>query len=90
MASVRLGTRADGSPFRPCIREECVAPAHIENCFRCAGFGEMVRPDGATVLVRAADAVRGDLPQMATQFLRCAACGSDFRGIAGLEAPGGA
>jgi hypothetical protein len=42
------------------------------------------------VLVRAADAIRGDLPQMATKFLRCAACGSDFRGIAGLEAPGGA
>ena len=85
-----LGTRSDGSPFRPCVREECAAPAHIENCYRCAGFGEMVGLDGRTVLVRASDALRGDLPQLATKFLRCADCGSDFRGIAGLQTPGGA
>jgi len=82
---VKLGTRSDGTPFRPCLRDECVAPAHIENCYRCAGFGEMVRADnGRTVLVTAADATRGDLPQLATRFLRCTACGSDFRGIRGL------
>jgi hypothetical protein len=84
--TVNLGTRSDGAPFRPCMRDECVAPAHIENCFRCAGFGEMVRAeDGATVLVTAAQASRGDLPQMAVKFLRCTGCGSDFRGIRGLE-----
>lgn len=84
--AVKLGARSDGVAFRPCVRDECVAPAHIENCFRCAGFGEMVRAeDGATVLVTAAQATRGDLPQLASQFLRCPACGSDFRGIKGLE-----
>jgi hypothetical protein len=84
--AVKLGTRSDGVAFRPCVRDECVAPVHIENCFRCAGFGEMVRAeDGATVLVTAAQATRGDLPQLASQFLRCPACGSDFRGIKGLE-----
>lgn len=82
---VQLGSRPDGTPFGPCLRDECVAPAHIANCLRCAGFGEMVRRDGVTVLVTAADATRGDLPQLATRFLRCASCGSDFRGIAGLE-----
>lgn len=64
-----------------------MAPAHIENCLRCAGFGEMVRLDGVTVLVTTADALRGDLPQLASRFLRCPSCGSDFRGIAGREAP---
>ena len=83
--AVDLGTRSDGVAFRSCVRDECVAPAHIENCFRCAGFGEMVRSeDGATVLVTAAQATRGDLPQLASKFLRCSACGSDFRGIEGL------
>jgi len=83
---MNLGTRSDGVPYRVCVRDECVAPGHIENCFRCAGFGEMVRvTDGQTVLVRAADATRGDLPQLATLFIRCTACGSDFRGITGLE-----
>jgi hypothetical protein len=87
---VKLGTRSDGVPFRPCIQEECAAPSHIENCFRCAGFGEMVRvTDGQTVLVTAADASRGDLPQLATRFLPCTACGSDFRGIAGRDEPAG-
>jgi len=42
---VKLGTRSDGVAFRPCIQDDCVAPAHIENCFRCAGFGEMVRAE---------------------------------------------
>jgi hypothetical protein len=83
---MRLGTRSDGVPYRVCVRDQCVAPAHIENCFRCAGFGEMVRAtDGKTVLVTAADASRGDLPQLASRFMRCTACESDFRGIAGLE-----
>jgi hypothetical protein len=83
---MKLGTRSDGVPYRVCVREECAAPTHIENCFRCAGFGEMVRvTEGSTVLVTAADATRGDLPQLATQFMRCADCGSDFRGIAGLD-----
>jgi hypothetical protein len=83
---MNLGTRSDGVPYRVCVRDQCVAPAHIENCFRCAGFGEMVRAtDGKTVLVTAADASRGDLPQLASRFMRCTACGSDFRGIAGLE-----
>ena len=82
---VKLGTRSDGTAFRPCLRDDCVAPAHIENCFRCAGFGEMVRAqDGATVLVTAAQASRGDLPQLASTFLRCPECASDFRGIKGL------
>lgn len=81
---MNLGTRSDGVPYRVCVREECVAPTHIENCFRCAGFGEMVQvTDGQTVLVTAAQATRGDLPQLATLFVRCTACGSDFRGIAG-------
>ena len=83
---MKLGTRSDGTPFRPCMQDECVAPAHIENCFRCAGFGEMVRAEnGKTVLVTAAEASRGDLPQLATKFLRCPACGSDFRGIRGIQ-----
>jgi hypothetical protein len=86
--AVKLGTRSDGVAFRPCVQDDCVAPAHIENCFRCAGFGEMVRAeDGATVLVTAAQATRGDLPQLASKFLRCSACGSDFRGIQGLAEP---
>jgi hypothetical protein len=85
---MRLGKRSDGVPFRPCVQEDCIAPAHIENCFRCPGFGEMVRAgDGKTVLVTASDASRGDLPQLATKFLRCSACGSDFRGTAGLDEP---
>jgi hypothetical protein len=83
---MKLGTRSDGVPYRVCVQEECAAPTHIENCFRCAGFGEMVRvTEGKTVLVTAADATRGDLPQLATLFVRCTDCGSDFRGIAGLD-----
>jgi len=82
---MKLGTRSDGVPYVLCVQEQCAAPAHIANCFRCAGFGEMVRvTDGQTVLVRAAEATRGDLPQLATLFIRCTECGSDFRGITGL------
>jgi hypothetical protein len=85
-STMKLGTRSDGVPYRVCVRHECAAPTHIENCFRCAGFGEMVHAtEGKTVLVTAADATRGDLPQLATLFIRCTACGSDFRGIAGLD-----
>ena len=84
--AMKLGTRSDGVPYRVCVRGECAAPTHIENCFRCAGFGEMLRMnDGKTVLVTAADATRGDLPQLARQFMPCADCGSDFRGIAGFD-----
>ena len=83
---MKLGIRSDGVPYRVCVRDACAAPTHIENCFRCAGFGEMVGvTEGKTVLVTAADATRGDLPQLATQFMRCTDCGSDFRGIAGLD-----
>jgi hypothetical protein len=82
------GTRSDGEPYRLCDEVRCTGPAHISNCFRCAGYGEMVLASGATTLVTAAQASRGDLPQLAIQFLRCRACGSDFRGVAGLSEDG--
>jgi hypothetical protein len=54
---VNLGTRRDGEPFRACDREECEAPKHIEDCFRCAGFG-LMRAEGVAGLRKAGRAGR--------------------------------
>jgi hypothetical protein len=85
---LKYGTRSDGEPYQLCDEARCLGPTHISNCFRCAGYGEMILANGTTTLVTAAQASRGDLPQLAIQFVRCGACGSDFRGVAGLSEDG--
>jgi DNA-directed RNA polymerase subunit RPC12/RpoP len=84
---VNLGTRVDGEPFRACSQAHCAAPKHIENCFSCAGFGHLIRREGIALPVTVAEAVEGHLRYEGSQLVRCEACGSDIRGIAGLAEP---
>jgi len=82
---VYLGTRVDGEPFRACTEEEHgAAPKHIGNCFSCAGFGHLMLRDGTVLPVTAAQACGEQLRYEGAQLVRCEACGSDIRGIAGL------
>ena len=82
---MNLGTRTDGEPFRACSQEEHgAAPKHIGNCFSCAGFGHLILRDGPVLPVTALEAREGQLRYEGAQLLRCEACGSDIRGIAGL------
>jgi DNA-directed RNA polymerase subunit RPC12/RpoP len=84
---VSLGIRADGEPFRACGQAHCAAPDHIENCFSCAGFGHQILREQATLPVTVAEAIEGQVRHERAQLVRCEACGSDIRGIAGLRAP---
>jgi Zn finger protein HypA/HybF involved in hydrogenase expression len=81
---VNLGTRVDGEPFRACRRKEHgAAPKHIGNCLSCAGFGHLILREGPVLPVTAAEAREGQPRCEGAQLVRCAACGSDIRGIAG-------
>ena len=80
-----LGTRVDGEPFRACTEEgHGAAPKHIGNCFSCAGFGHLMFRDGTVLPVTAAQACGEQLRYEGARLVRCEACGSDIRGIAGL------
>jgi len=82
---VNLGTRVDGEPFRACDQEKHgAAPMHIGNCFSCAGFGHLILPDGPVLPVTAGEAREGKLRYERARLVRCEACRSDIRGIAGL------
>jgi hypothetical protein len=84
---VNLGTRADGEPFRACGQAHCAAPKHIENCLSCAGFGHVILREGPVLPVTAVEAREGQPHFEGAQLVRCKACGSDIRGIAGLPEP---
>jgi DNA-directed RNA polymerase subunit RPC12/RpoP len=84
---VNLGNRVDGEPFRACRQAHCAAPKHIENCFSCAGFGHLILWERTTLPVTVAEAVEGQLRYEGARLVRCEACGSDIRGIAGLAEP---
>ena len=87
---MKLGIRADGEPYRACRQEHCAAPNHIENCFSCAGFGHQILREQATLPVTVAEAAEGRVRHEGARLVRCEACGSDVRGIAGLrEQPAG-
>ena len=84
---MNLGTRVDGEPFRACRRAHCTAPKHIETCFSCAGFGHLILREGPALPVTAVEARGGPLRFEGAQLVRCEACGSDIRGIAGRPDP---
>ena len=78
----------DGEPFRACSQAEHDAyPKHIGNCFSCAGFGHLMLRDETVLPVTAAQARGEQLRYEGAQLVRCEACGSDIRGIAGLPEP---
>jgi DNA-directed RNA polymerase subunit RPC12/RpoP len=82
---VNLGTRVDGEPFRACSQEKhAAAPKHIGNCLSCTGFGHLILRERTVLPVTAEEAREGQLRYEGAQLVRCAACGSDIRGIAGL------